>query len=35
MANNGNRKKNVVVLQLTGGNDALNTVIPITTIGLT
>jgi uncharacterized protein (DUF1501 family) len=28
MANNGNRKKNVVVLQLTGGNDALNTVIP-------
>ena len=30
MANNGNRKKNVVVLQLTGGNDALNTVIPFT-----
>ncbi len=30
MTTNGNSKKNVVVLQLTGGNDALNTVIPFT-----
>ena len=28
MANNGNGQKSVVVLQLSGGNDALNTVIP-------
>ncbi|MCY4653427.1 MAG: DUF1501 domain-containing protein, partial [Dehalococcoidia bacterium] len=28
MAENGNGKKSVVVLQLSGGNDALNTVIP-------
>ncbi len=30
MANNGNGQKSVVVLQLSGGNDALNTVIPYT-----
>ena len=30
MANNGNGRKSVVVLQLSGGNDALNTVIPYT-----
>ena len=28
MANADSNKKNIVVLQLTGGNDALNTVIP-------
>ena len=30
MANNGNGQKSVVVIQLSGGNDALNTVIPYT-----
>ena len=30
MANNGNGRKSVVVIQLSGGNDALNTVIPYT-----